>query len=65
LNFIYLAETTVYRTKSSNETSAKGQSAFYRNVILPSKINKEKNKVRNKIHSILFSKILNRSFSFH
>ncbi|CAF0734288.1 unnamed protein product [Adineta steineri] len=40
-----MAETTVYRTKPSNETSTKGQTAFYRNVILPSKALKEKQKL--------------------
>lgn len=46
-SYIYLAETSVYRPKPSNESSNKNQTAFYRNVILPSKINKEKQKVCN------------------
>jgi hypothetical protein len=50
--FLYLAETTVYRTKQSNEASNKGQTAFYRNVILPSKSYKEKHKVRTEIYQI-------------
>ncbi|UJR36572.1 hypothetical protein I4U23_029291 [Adineta vaga] len=40
-----MTETTVYRPKPNNETSNKGQSGFYRNVILPSKTIKEKNKL--------------------
>lgn len=40
-----MTETTVYRMKQSNDNSTKNQSQFYRNVILPSKINKDKQKL--------------------
>lgn len=53
--------TTIHRPKVSNDISNKNQTAFYRNVILPSKISKEKSKVRSKdfsLHSISFNSLL-------